>query len=62
MLFKKLYVYIIMLGIGCTFLVLANVLDVSDKLKWVFLALAILLNLTTAVVAMRYGLKEMRPK
>ncbi|WP_438318721.1 hypothetical protein [Sporosarcina sp. FA9] len=59
--FKKLFIYILMLAIGCTFLVLAIVLDFPEKIKWPLLAIAIILNGISAVAAMKYGLKEMKP-
>ncbi|PIC86807.1 hypothetical protein CSV72_06800 [Sporosarcina sp. P20a] len=58
---KKLALYLSMLVIGFTFLFLAIFLDVPEKLKWLFLAIAIILNVNCAVAAMRIGLKEMKP-
>lgn len=58
---KKLAIYLSMLVIGFTFLFLAVFLDLPEKLKWLFLAIAIILNVTSAVAAMRIGLKEMKP-
>lgn len=58
---KKLALYLSMLAIGFTFLFLAIFLDLPEKLKWLFLVIAIILNVTCAVAAMRIGLKEMRP-
>lgn len=60
-LFKKLFIYLLMLAIGFTFLVLAIVLDLPEKAKWLLLAIAITLNVISAVAAMKYGLKEMKP-
>ncbi|MFD1928239.1 hypothetical protein ACFSFY_09225 [Sporosarcina siberiensis] len=59
--FKKLFIYLLMLVIGCTFLVLAIFLDLPEKFKWLLLAIAIILNGISAVAAMKYGLKEMKP-
>ncbi len=58
---KKLSIYLLMLVIGFTFLFLAIFLDLPEKLKWFFLAVAVILNVTSAVAAMRMGLKEMKP-
>ena len=58
---KKLSIYILMLAIGFTFLFLAIFLDLPEKLKWLFLAIAVILNVTSAIAAMRIGLREMKP-
>lgn len=58
---KKLSIYLLMLVIGFTFLFLAIFLDLPEKLKWLFLAVAVILNVTSAVAAMRMGLREMKP-
>ncbi|ARJ38562.1 hypothetical protein CSV71_08305 [Sporosarcina sp. P21c] len=58
---KKLAIYLSMLVIGFAFLFSAVFLDLPEKLKWLFLAIAIILNVTCAVAAMRIGLKEMKP-
>ncbi len=58
---KKLAMYLSMLVIGFTFLFLAIFLDLPEKLKWLFLAIAIILNVTCAIAAMRIGLNEMKP-
>ncbi|ARF17018.1 hypothetical protein CSV61_14510 [Sporosarcina sp. P3] len=58
---KKLSIYLSMLVIGFTLLLLAIFLDLPEKLKWLFLVIAVILNVTSAVAAMRIGLKEMKP-
>ena len=58
---KKLSIYLLMLAIGFTFLILAIILDLPQKLQWLFLAIAIVLNITSAVAAMRIGLQQMKP-
>ncbi|PIC64843.1 hypothetical protein CSV79_04265 [Sporosarcina sp. P13] len=58
---KKLSIYLLMLAIGFTLLILAIILDLPEKLQWLFLAIAIILNVTSAVAAMRIGLREMKP-
>ncbi|WP_158232787.1 hypothetical protein [Sporosarcina sp. P17b] len=54
-------IYLLMLVIGFTFLFLAIFLNLPEKLKWLFLAVAVILNVTSAVAAMRMGLREMKP-
>lgn len=61
MLTKKLAVYLVMLAVGFTFLILAIVLELPQKLQWLFLAIAIVLNVTSAIAAMRIGLRQMKP-
>lgn len=58
---KKLSIYLLMLAIGFTFLFMTIFLDLPEKLKWLFLAIAVILNVTSAVAAMRIGLREMKP-
>ncbi|ARK24391.1 hypothetical protein SporoP37_06730 [Sporosarcina sp. P37] len=58
---KKLSIYILMLVIGFTLLFLAIFLDLPEKVMWALLAIAVILNLTSAIAAMRIGLREMKP-
>ena len=59
---KKLSIYLLMLVIGFTFLFLAIFVELPDIVKWVFLGIAIILNVTSAIGAMRIGLHEMKPE
>ncbi|GKV65300.1 MULTISPECIES: hypothetical protein [Sporosarcina] len=58
---KKLAIYLVMLAVGFTFLILAIMLDLPDIVKWLFLGIAVILNVTSAIAAMRIGLREMKP-
>ncbi|WP_153731441.1 hypothetical protein [Sporosarcina obsidiansis] len=58
---KKLSIYLFMLAIGCTFLALAILIDLPEKVKWLFLAIAVILNVTSAAAAMKFGLQQMKP-
>lgn len=58
---KKLSTYLVMLAIGFTLLLLALFLELPEKVKWAFLAIAVVLNVTSAIAAMRIGLREMKP-
>ncbi|WP_342536326.1 hypothetical protein [Sporosarcina sp. FSL K6-3508] len=58
---KKLLTYLIMLAVGFTFLILAIILDFPEKVKWLFLGIAVVLNVTSAIAAMKIGLREMKP-
>lgn len=50
-----------MLAVGFTFLIVAIMLELPEKVKWLLLAIAIILNVTSAVAAMRIGLRQMKP-
>lgn len=50
-----------MLAVGFTFLILAIILDFPEKVKWLFLGIAVVLNVTSAIAAMKIGLREMKP-
>ncbi|MFS0576280.1 hypothetical protein AB1K83_11640 [Sporosarcina sp. 179-K 3D1 HS] len=58
---KKLYRYLFMLVIGCALLVVALTVHLPDTLKWVCVGLALILNITSAIAAMRAGLQQMKP-
>lgn len=58
---KKLATYLVMLAVGFTFLILAIMLDLPDIVKWILLAIALILNITSAIAAMKIGLREMKP-
>ncbi|WP_301108032.1 hypothetical protein [Sporosarcina sp.] len=58
---KKLAIYLFMLAVGFTFLILAIMLELPDIVKWIFLAIAVILNLTSAIAAMKIGLQQMKP-
>ena len=58
---KKLLTYLIMLAVGFTFLILAIILDLPEKVKWLFLGISVVLNVTSAIAAMKIGLREMKP-
>ncbi len=59
---KKLSIYLLMLVIGFTFLLLAIFLNLPEIVKWLFIGIAIILNVTSAIAAMRIGLQEMKPE
>ncbi|QTD43126.1 hypothetical protein [Sporosarcina sp. Te-1] len=58
---KKVSVYILMLVIGCLLLVLSLTVELPNPVKWAFLALALLLNITSAAVFMKEGIRQMKP-
>ena len=58
---KKVSVYILMLAIGCLLLVLSLTIELPTPVKWAFLAIALLLNITSAVVFMKAGIRQMKP-
>lgn len=59
---KKILISAVLLVIGFSLLITVILVELPDTLKWALLAVAILLNVSVGAVAMRAGIKEMRPE
>ncbi|BAQ10894.1 fumarate reductase subunit d [Bacillus sp. OxB-1] len=58
---KKLVVYMAMLIIGSSLLIVSLTVTLPEPVKWGCIAVAVILNVTSAVASMRAGLQQMKP-
>lgn len=59
---KKIVISAVLLVIGFSLLITAIMVELPDMLKWVLLAVAVLLNVSVGAAAMKAGIQEMRPE
>ncbi|MDN4608044.1 hypothetical protein [Sporosarcina highlanderae] len=57
---NKIRILLLLLVIGSTSLVLSLTLPLPDGLKWTFLVIAVLFNITSAIGLMVIGVKKTR--